>query len=216
MPRSEWCTRPGNGFRVSMAISSASVASRLARVRSSCQPTTLREKPSRISASKPACLSFGGHSTRFTLVKIVLDPPDEIHAHWPVYGPCVCAMLMHRATAEAFAEYTIWFWRTARSPSPESVSLSRSSPLIAPNRTGTRLALPDPVSIRCYCLSASERVSLPVRPFNCADCLVFVRGRDNPVLYLGHLRVRSLDRLPKHLIQLCGWCAVRNVEVHLG
>jgi len=26
---------------------------------------------------------------------------------------------------------------------------------IAPNRKGTRLALPDPVSIRCYCLSAS-------------------------------------------------------------
>ena len=49
-PRSEWCTSPGKGPRVSIACSNASVASRAASVQSSLQPTTLREKPSGITA----------------------------------------------------------------------------------------------------------------------------------------------------------------------
>jgi|SRR6516162_10247832 len=47
IPRSEWCTKPGCDFRLAIAISSASVVSRLAGV---LQPITLREKPSKTSA----------------------------------------------------------------------------------------------------------------------------------------------------------------------
>ena len=48
MPRSEWCTKPGSGFRVAIVVSKASVARRLASVRSSFQPTTFRENASQI------------------------------------------------------------------------------------------------------------------------------------------------------------------------
>jgi hypothetical protein len=52
MPRSEWCTNPGNGFRVSIAISIAQFANRLASVRYGFQPMILRESTSKISASR--------------------------------------------------------------------------------------------------------------------------------------------------------------------
>src|SRR6266576_2471013 len=49
-PRSEWCTRPGPGFLSTRALLSAASAKRTANVLPSSQPTTFREKASRITA----------------------------------------------------------------------------------------------------------------------------------------------------------------------
>src|SRR5258708_13654387 len=48
-PRSEWCTRPGPGFLSTRALLSAASAKRTANVLPSSQPTTFREKASRIN-----------------------------------------------------------------------------------------------------------------------------------------------------------------------
>jgi len=42
-PRSEWCTSPGAGWRVSIAWRSAAMANPVSSRSSSAQPTTLRE-----------------------------------------------------------------------------------------------------------------------------------------------------------------------------